>query len=183
MFSLFLHQIHEADHDLHHLGAGGRTLRGKFVCGNAAYDALRALDDTRFIDTASGWFAVKNSDVDSPHVYFKPVKCRPAEKPMLLSEFGGYSLPVKGRVSSPERVYGYRKFEDEGAFRKSLLQLYREEILPAAREGLSGAIYTQLTDIEDEINGLMTYDRKHAKVDAVQMALLAKELCAAAMPQ
>ena len=64
--------------------------------GDAAYDALRALDDSRFIDTASGWFEVKNSDVDSPHVYFKPVKCRPAQKPMLLSEFGGYSLPIKG---------------------------------------------------------------------------------------
>jgi beta-galactosidase/beta-glucuronidase len=151
--------------------------------GDAAYRRLQELDSSRIIDTASGWFIPKESDVDSPHVYFKPVKCRPAQKPMLLSEFGGYSLPVKGHVSSPERVYGYRKFEDEDAFRKSLLQLYREEILPAAREGLSGAIYTQLTDIEDEINGLVTYDRKHAKVDAVQMALLAKELCEAAMPQ
>ena len=151
--------------------------------GNAAYEALRALDDTRFIDTASGWFAVKNSDVDSPHVYFKPVKCRPAGKPLLLSEFGGYSLPIKGHVSSPDRVYGYRKFTDESAFGKALLQLYREEILPAARAGLSGAIYTQLTDIEDEINGLMTYDRRHTKVNAEKMAQLARELCEAATPQ
>ena len=151
--------------------------------GNAAYDALRALDDTRFIDTASGWFQVNNTDVDSPHVYFKPVKCRPAGKPLLLSEFGGYSLPIKGHVSSPDRVYGYRKFTDESAFGKALLQLYREEILPAARAGLSGAIYTQLTDIEDEINGLMTYDRRHTKVDAEKMAQLARELCEAATPQ
>ena len=151
--------------------------------GDAAYDALRALDDTRFIDTASGWFQVKNSDVDSPHVYFKPVKCRPAKKPMLLSEFGGYSLAVKGHVSSPGHVYGYRKFEDEGEFQKALLHLYREEILPAARAGLSGAIYTQLTDIEDEVNGLATYDRRHVKVDGAEMRRLAQELIAAATPQ
>ena len=151
--------------------------------GDAAYEALRALDDTRFIDTASGWFQVKNTDVDSPHVYFKPVKCRPAEKPMLLSEFGGYSLPVKGHVTSPDRVYGYRTFENEDEFRRALLQLYREEILPAARAGLSGAIYTQLSDIEDETNGLVTYDRRHTKVDVEEMQLLAKELLEAAMPQ
>ncbi len=151
--------------------------------GDAAYEALRALDDSRFIDTASGWFATKKSDVDSPHVYFKPVSCRPAKKPMLLSEFGGYSLPIKGHVSSPEQVYGYRKFKDEDTFRKALLQLYREEILPAARAGLSGAIYTQLTDVEDEINGLVTYDRRHVKIDTAEMALLSKELCAAGTTQ
>ena len=151
--------------------------------GDAAYDALHALDSSRFIDTASGWFATKKSDVDSPHVYFKPVKCRPSQKPMLLSEFGGYSLPIKGHVSSPEHVYGYRKFRDEGEFRKALLQLYREEILPAARAGLSGAIYTQLTDIEDEINGLVTYDRRHVKIDMKEMTLLSKELCAAGAAQ
>ncbi len=151
--------------------------------GDAAYETLRALDNSRFNDTASGWFAVKNSDVDSPHVYFKPVKCRPDKKPMLLSEFGGYSLAIEGHVSSPNRVYGYRKFKEEGEFRKALLQLYREEILPAARAGLSGAIYTQLTDIEDEINGLVTYDRRHVKINVEEMALLAKELPAAGAPQ
>ena len=119
--------------------------------------------------------------MDSPHVYFKPVKCRPAKRPMLLSEFGGYSLAVKGHVSTPDKVYGYKKFEDEQAFRAALLRLYREEILPAARAGLSGAIYTQLCDVEDEVNGLMTYDRKHLKVDAAQMAALAKELTEAGL--
>lgn len=144
--------------------------------GDAAYTRLRTLDNTRFIDTASGWFAVKNSDVDSPHVYFKPVRCRPAKKPLLLSEFGGYSLAMKGHVSPSDKVYGYKKFEDEAAFRAALLRLYREEILPAARAGLSGAIYTQLTDVEDEVNGLMTYDRKHLKIDTDEMTALAKEL-------
>ncbi len=148
--------------------------------GDAAYKHLRALDDTRFIDTASGWFEVEKTDVDSPHVYFKPVKCRPAKKPLMLSEFGGYSLVIEGHVSTPGKVYGYRKFENEKAFRAAVSALYREEILPLARQGLSGAVYTQLCDVEDEVNGLMTYDRRHVKVDADEMRAIAAELKAAA---
>ncbi|MBR6727583.1 MAG: glycoside hydrolase family 2, partial [Clostridia bacterium] len=94
-----------------------------------------------------------------------------------LSEFGGYSLPVEGHVFNPKKVYGYRKFKDEADFRAAVLTLYREEILPAARAGLSGAIYTQLSDVEDEINGLVTYDRKHVKVDPAEMQALAEALC------
>ena len=131
--------------------------------GNAAYKALRAIDDTRFIDTASGWFITKESDVESPHVYFKPVKCRPDRKPLVLSEFGGYSLPIDGHVSN-DKIYGYRKFSDVADFEKAFFALYENEILPAARAGLSGAIYTQLSDVEDEINGLVTYDRRVVKL-------------------
>ena len=148
--------------------------------GDAAYSMLRQWDTTRPIDTASGWFEVRNSDVESPHVYFKPVKCRPAKKPLVLSEFGGYSLSIANHVATPGQVYGYRRFTDESTFREALLELYRNEILPAVRAGLSGAIYTQLTDVEDEVNGLVTYDRKHVKVDPTQMQALAAELMAAA---
>ncbi|MBQ3482661.1 MAG: glycoside hydrolase family 2 [Clostridia bacterium] len=147
----------------------------------AAFEKLRALDGTRFIDTASGWFTPSQSDVDSPHVYFKPVKCRPKQRPMVLSEFGGYSLAVKDHIFNPDRVYGYRKFTDEKAFQTALLALYEDEILPAVRAGLSGAIYTQLTDVEDEINGLFTYDRKHCKVNADAMRALAERLLEAAL--
>ena len=144
--------------------------------GNAAYLRMKELDDTRFIDTASGWFEVENSDVESPHVYFKPVKCRPTQKPLVLSEFGGYSLALEGHVATPGQVYGYRKFNTEAEFGAALAQLYRREILPAAKAGLSAAIYTQLTDVEDEVNGLATYDRKRVKVDAALMQQIAKEL-------
>ncbi|MBO5327307.1 MAG: glycoside hydrolase family 2, partial [Clostridia bacterium] len=147
--------------------------------GDAAYRRLRALDDSRIIDTASGWFTVKESDVDSPHVYFKPVKCRPAGKPMILSEFGGYSLAAQGHVFNPDKSYGYRKFKNEADLQRALTELYEREILPAARAGLSGAIYTQIADVEDEINGLVTYDRKHVKVDAAEMQRIAAELMTA----
>ena len=146
---------------------------------DAAYRRLRALDDSRIIDTASGWFEAKESDVESPHVYFKPVKCRPAKKPLLLSEFGGYSLAIVGHVFNPDKSYGYRKFKSEADFQSALTELYQNEILPAAGAGLSGAIYTQITDVEDEINGLVTYDRKHVKVDAAEMQRIATALMAA----
>jgi len=148
--------------------------------GDQAYHTLRAWDDTRFIDTASGWFKTRESDVESPHVYFKPVRCRPNQKPMVLSEFGGYSLPIEGHESSPGKAYGYRKFQTPEAFTNALLSLYRNEILPAAKAGLSGAIYTQLTDVEEEVNGLMTYDRKVSKItDPAAMLELAQQLCSA----
>ena len=146
---------------------------------DSAYGRLRQMDDTRFIDTASGWFEAQESDVESPHVYFKPVKCRPGKKPLVLSEFGGYSLAIPGHVATPGQVYGYRRFEDKEAFETALAALYRKEILPAARAGLSGAIYTQLTDVEDEVNGLMTYDRMQEKAAQAPMLALAKELAEA----
>ncbi len=144
--------------------------------GDAAYEILREIDDTRIIDTASGWFRTKKSDVESPHVYFKPVKMKPCEKPTVLSEFGGYSLPVKDHVFNTERVYGYKKFEDPATFSKALCALYRGEILPLVEKGLCGAIYTQLSDVEDEINGITTYDRKVLKVDAAEMLAIARDL-------
>ena len=144
--------------------------------GDAAYDILHAIDSTRIIDTASGWFRTKKSDVESPHVYFKPVKLKPAEKPILLSEFGGYSLAVADHVFNTKKVYGYKKFEDVTAFCKALTALYENEIIPQIGKGLCGAIYTQLTDVEDEINGLATYDRKSLKVEAAEMLAIAEKL-------
>jgi len=140
------------------------------------YEALKKLDPTRFIDTASGWFAGAPSDVESLHVYFKPVKIKPSPKPIVLSEFGGYSYKPAGHVFNPDHTYGYRFFADEQAFRRALVQLYDTEILPAISRGLCAAIYTQVSDVEDETNGLLSYDRAVMKVDAEEMRALAKRL-------
>lgn len=141
-----------------------------------AYRTLRALDSSRPIDTASGWFKTAHTDVESPHVYFKPVKIKPAKKPILLSEFGGYSLPFKEHAFNSDKVYGYRKFEDTARFQRALCDLYEKEILPIVKKGLCGAIYTQLCDVEDEVNGLITYDRKVKKVNAAIMCEIARRL-------
>ena len=144
-----------------------------------AYERLKALDDTRFIDTASGWFKGAPSDVDSEHVYFKPVKLRYSHRPMVLSEFGGYSFKPEGHVFNPVNTYGYRFFKDRGAFEDALVTLYETEIIPAVAKGLCGAVYTQVSDVEDETNGLLSYDRRVLKVDEGRMRAIAAALEAA----
>ena len=141
-----------------------------------AYRRLRELDSTRFIDTASGWFKGATSDVDSEHIYFKPVKLKYSDKPMVLSEFGGYSYKPEGHVFNPMNTYGYRFFKEQADFENALVKLYEDEIIPAVEKGLCGAVYTQVSDVEDETNGLLSYDRKVLKVDADRMKPIAKAL-------
>ena len=154
----------------------------------AAYEALREIDDTRFVDSVSGWFTPPRgrsfaSDVESIHVYFKPVRAKKWEKPLVLSEFGGYSTRVEGHCFNPDHSYGYRTMKSCEELGEALERLYSEEILPLAKRGLCADVYTQLTDVEDEINGLITYDRRVTKVDAVRMCRIAKALRAASEEQ
>ena len=142
----------------------------------AAYEALRALDTSRFIDTASGWFKGAPSDVFSEHVYFKPVRLTYGERPMVLSEFGGYSYKPEGHVFNPVKTYGYRFFERQDAFEDALVSLYEREIIPAVRRGLCSAVYTQVSDVEDETNGLLSYDRRILKVSPARMMPIATAL-------
>ena len=142
----------------------------------AAYEHLKTLDSTRFIDTASGWFKGADSDVDSEHIYFKPVKLKYSHKPMVLSEFGGYAYKPQDHAANPTGTYGYRFFEKQEDFENALIQLYEDEIVPAVGTGLCGAVYTQVSDVEDETNGLLSYDRKVCKVAAAPMQRIAQAL-------
>lgn len=144
--------------------------------GSEMYQKLKSIDASRPIDTASGWFYVAESDIESPHVYFKPFVMPKSDKPVVLSEFGGYAFKIPEHSFNLEKTYGYKKFESREEFNAALEKLYREEIIPAAKAGLSGAIYTQLSDVEDETNGLLTYDRKVLKVDKERMLKIAEEL-------
>ena len=148
---------------------------GQF-CAAEQYRRLKKLDRSRFIDTTSGWFEYRESDVMSLHVYFKPVKIGKSDKPIVLSEFGGYSYKPAGHVFNTEKTYGYRFFDDRDEFTDALEKLYRDEIIPAKARGLSAAIYTQLSDVEDETNGLLSYDRAVCKADAQAMRAVAREL-------
>lgn len=140
------------------------------------YCLLRQMDTTRFIDTASGWFKGAQSDVISEHVYFKPYRHHRGDKPVFLSEFGGYSYKPQGHVYNTSKTYGYRLFEDAEAYMDAVESLYKQEIIPAVEKGLCGAVYTQLSDVEDETNGLYSYDRRVCKVDAVRMRDVAAQL-------
>jgi len=150
---------------------------GQFEADNA-YDLLKSFDSSRFIDTASGWFHPENSDVESLHVYFKRFRMPKAEKPVLLSEFGGYSCKIEGHSFNLDKTYGYRFFKDVSKYMDALEKLYLDEIIPAAGAGLSGAIYTQVSDVEDETNGLLTYDRAILKADTDRMLNIAAHLTA-----
>ena len=141
------------------------------------YEMFRALDDTRFIDSTSGWFRRKKSDVDSRHVYFKPIKLKMGDKPLVLSEFGGYSYKPEGHVFNTESTYGYGKYENAREYADAVAELYEKQVLPAVRAGLSAAVYTQVSDIEDETNGILSYDRKVCKLSADVMCSIAEKLC------
>ena len=148
---------------------------GQF-CADEAYVRLKVLDDSRFIDSTSGWFHQRKNDVDSLHIYFKKLYLGKEGRPQLLSEFGGYSFKIPEHSFNRKKTYGYKKFEDQAAFEKSLMALY-EEVYHLAKEGLSGAVYTQVSDVEDETNGLLTYDRKVLKVTAQNFKTLMDRIC------
>ncbi|MBR7111046.1 MAG: glycoside hydrolase family 2 [Clostridia bacterium] len=136
---------------------------GQFESDNA-YRIMKELDQTRIIDTTSGWFRCGNSDVDSKHIYFRKIKIKKSDKPVILSEFGGATLAVKNHVFNLDNVYGYGKSLSREDFVQKFRSLYLNEILPAVKNGLCGAIFTQLSDVEDEINGLVTFDRAVQKI-------------------
>ena len=144
---------------------------------DAVYEQFLALDDSRWIDSTSGWFRRSKTQVDSRHVYFRKVKLSgDGKKPLVLSEFGGKTYKAEGHVFNPEKSYGYGGCQTPEALTQALISLYRDEILPCVKKGLCAAIYTQVSDVEDEINGLVTYDRRVEKVDAQDLLPLAEAL-------
>ncbi|WP_104161788.1 glycoside hydrolase family 2 protein [Arthrobacter sp. ZGTC212] len=136
---------------------------------NAVTDLLGSLDPTRSIDHASGWHDQGGGDLKSVHVYFVPFVLRKGwlrdGRAVVLSEYGGYSLRVPGHTFN-EKEFGYRKFKTPEALRRAWIKLHRQQIEPAVAQGLAATVYTQLTDVEDEVNGLLTYDRRVVKIDA-----------------
>ena len=132
---------------------------GQF-CADELYDFVKALDATRIIDSTSGWFKQKKSDVHSDHVYFRKIKIKRAQKPIVISEFGGYSLKLEpGHYFNKNQNYGYKSFHSQQELEQAIQNLYDTQIKPYIKKGLCAAIYTQLSDVEDETNGFLTYDR------------------------
>ena len=143
---------------------------GQF-CADEMYDNLKTWDPNRFTDATSGWFAQQKSDVISKHVYFRRFRAKLGKKPLLLSEFGGYQLSEENG-----KHFVYRFFRSQQDYQNAVVKLYRSEIIPAVSQGLCGSIYTQLSDVENEINGFLTYDRRKLKIDKSVMRDLAKDL-------
>lgn len=139
--------------------------------GWGQYDAdkamtlIQSIDKTRIIDHASGWHDQKIGKIRTFHVYFKDFVFKADKKgrAVALSEFGGYSHKVDGHTYS-NKYFGYKKYEMPAQLEIAIEDLYDDQIRPAVKKGLCAAVYTQLTDVEDELNGIMTYDRKINKI-------------------
>lgn len=142
------------------------------------YELAKQTDRTRLYDTTSGWFAQTKSDFDSYHVYFGDNKPTPDERPMLLSEFGGYSYMVPGHIYGKYNSYGYGACKDSKELTDCIEKRFCELIYPVIESGACGCVYTQVSDVEDEINGFYTYDRKVCKVDAARMRSIANNIIA-----
>ncbi len=95
----------------------------------------------------------------------------------MLSEFGGYSCRIEGHCFNLSKSYGYKTFSDAESLTEGLRRLYLDEVIPAIKEqGLCGIVLTQLSDVEDEINGICTYDRQVVKPYAEQMRRISESL-------
>ncbi|MBQ5341781.1 MAG: glycoside hydrolase family 2, partial [Oscillospiraceae bacterium] len=140
-----------------------------------AYDILKAEEPDRLIDTTSGWFAGSRSDFDSEHIYFRTKKLRPGVRPMLLSECGGFVFDADPQTKKGP-VWGYGRCRTSQELTARIVDMYRRMVLPAVGKGLCGCIFTQLSDVENELNGLVTYERTFVKADPDALKKISDEI-------
>ncbi len=141
------------------------------------FERMKALEPSRIWDATSGWFWNCDSDVFSHHIYFGSLgRMKADHRPLVLSEFGGYSCAPENHRFNLEKVYGYKKFDRVEDMEDALIALYQNEVVPLVSKGLCAAILTQVSDVEDETNGLLTYDRQVVKVTQENFLPLSKAL-------
>lgn len=124
---------------------------------------VEALDSTRTIDHASGWHDQGIGDFSSRHVYFRPFRMNNDRRCTILSEFGGFGLD--GEKAEGRRKFTYKDSSDRRELTENIVHLYERDVVANIPRGLSASIYTQLSDVEQEKNGLLSYDRKSVKVE------------------
>ena len=131
------------------------------------HDYLLKIDNTRVIEPASGWHDQHFGDINSKHIYFKAVNMNKFDDDRLyyLSEFGGYTLKLFDHCYNDKQTFGYKQIKNQAQLNEELKVLFTRDILNNIDKGLAGSIYTQVSDVEDEVNGLMTYDREVTKVE------------------
>ena len=142
---------------------------GQFDALKAA-DFFREKDPTRVIDHASGWHDQGGGDLNSFHIYFTPFvfpkKSKDDERVVALTEFGGYSMQTEGHVFNTKKFFGYRKYYDSEKLAAAIEKLYLKRLKPLIhKKGLSALVYTEVSDVEDETNGLLTFDREFSKIE------------------
>ena len=127
---------------------------------------IKDIDRSRFVDHASGWVDHFGPDFKSLHIYYEDIKFKPDElkRPIVLSEYGGYGSYIENHVGCKSQ-FSYVFFTNRKALTKAIKKLIKREVYPNIEKGLCASVYTQLSDVEGEINGFLTYDRKVIKVD------------------
>ena len=131
-------------------------------------DMTRKLDPTRLVNSSSGWSDHGTGDVQDIHRYPGPGMARLEDKrAVVLGEFGGLGLPIEGHLWSGKN-WGYRSFKSPEELTAGYLDLITR-LKPMVDQGLAAAVYTQTTDVEGEVNGLMTYDRAIIKMNVEQL--------------
>jgi len=114
------------------------------------------------------------------HVYFKPVRLKKDKNRVVcLTEFGGYVYKDMEHSFNPDHTYSYKTFKTQKAFNDGLKKLYERDVLRLISKGLSATVYTQVSDVEDEVNGIYTYDRKVLKVDAQMIKIINNQIARA----
>jgi len=125
---------------------------------------IKELDPTRLVNNTSGWSDRGVGDVLDIHNYPDPRMPEPEEdRAIILGEFGGLGLPIEGHTWVEEN-WGYANMSDKEALINRYERFYTQ-VYDFMEKGLSASVYTQITDVETETNGLITYDRKIIKLD------------------
>ncbi|MBQ9552192.1 MAG: glycoside hydrolase family 2 [Clostridia bacterium] len=138
---------------------------GQFDAVNVAKH-VKQFDPTRFVDHASGWHDQGAGDFKSIHRYVVPLNTLRADKrAFVISEYGGYSRVIEGHVWNRQKCFGYRMFKDEQTLSDAYRKLHEKQVYHLLKKGLCALIYTQVSDVENEVNGILTYDRKLVKLD------------------
>jgi hypothetical protein len=133
-------------------------------------------DSTRLVDAPSGWADRGTGDMNDMHMYPGPGMPDPeADRAVVLGEFGGLGLPLEGHLWWNRRNWGYRTYRTQEELQSNYAMLIRR-LRPLVARGLAAAVYTQTTDVEGEVNGLMTYDREVIKFDPDELVALHNKL-------
>lgn len=129
-------------------------------------DLVRKKDQSRVIDHASGWYDQGGGDIQSMHKYILPIRMRKLDnRAFVITEYGGYSQKVPGHMWNPKKAFGYLMFGSLAKLSAAYEKLHKKQVIPLIKKGLSGTVYTQLSDVENEVNGIYTYDRAVLKMD------------------
>ena len=132
--------------------------------------AIKNYDPSRFVDHASGWHDQGGPEFKSIHKYILPVHAptarRTAGRPIVLSEYGGYSWNIVEHAWNPKRSFGYIMFKNSEKLSAAYKRLHECQVIPLINKGLCATVYTQVSDVEFEVNGIYSYDRKILKLDA-----------------